>query len=609
MEDKLKRELGFWSVFAIATGAMISSGLFILPGIAYARTGPSVFLSYFFAGLLAVAGMLSQAELISAMPRAGGDYFYVTRTLGPAAGTVSGLLTWASLSFKSAFALIGMATFLELIVPINMHVAAIALTAVFVALNILGAKEASLIQKILVVSMLGLLLLYIFEGIQDVRVTNFEPFAFDGLKGIISTAGMVFISYGGLLKVASIAEEVKNPGKNIPLGMFISFFVVVSLYFLVILTTVGVLGDKLANSLTPITDGAAVVLGSLGQKLIGVAAVLAFVSTANAGIMAAARYPFALSRDGLLPTVTGKLNRFGVPFVSVLLTGALIVASLLMPLKPFVKAASSVLILSYAFACLSLLIMRFSGITNYRPQFRAPLFPYIQIIGLVGYVAMVVEMGLESILITLGIGALGLVFYMRYGGKHKREFALLHLIARITDRKIAERTLENELMEIIIERDKIVEDRFDRLVKKSKILDIKGKISKLELFRRVAAEMASELGMDFDELLRMLEEREKESSTAITPFIAIPHVVIDGEDKFTMVVVRALDGVYFSETAPEVKAIFFLAGTRDERQFHLQALAAIAQIVGNPNFEDSWLNARDVEDLRDILLLSRRVRA
>ncbi len=609
MEDKLKRELGLWSVFAIATGAMISSGLFILPGIAYARTGPSVFLSYFFAGLLAVAGMLSQAELISAMPRAGGDYFYVTRTLGPAAGTVSGLLTWASLSFKSAFALIGMATFLELIVPINMHVAAIALTAVFVALNILGAKEASLIQKILVVSMLGLLLLYIFEGIQDVRVTNFEPFAFDGLKGIISTAGMVFISYGGLLKVASIAEEVKNPGKNIPLGMFISFFVVVSLYFLVILTTVGVLGDKLANSLTPITDGAAVVLGSLGQKLIGVAAVLAFVSTANAGIMAAARYPFALSRDGLLPTVTGKLNRFGVPFVSVLLTGALIVASLLMPLKPFVKAASSVLILSYAFACLSLLIMRFSGITNYRPQFRAPLFPYIQIIGLVGYVAMVVEMGLESILITLGIGALGLVFYMRYGGKHKREFALLHLIARITDRKIAERTLENELMEIIIERDKIVEDRFDRLVKKSKILDIKGKISKLELFRRVAAEMASELGMDFDELFRMLEEREKESSTAITPFIAIPHVVIDGEKKFGMVVVRALDGVYFSETAPEVKAIFFLAGTRDERQFHLQALAAIAQIVGNPNFEDSWLNARDVEDLRDILLLSRRVRA
>ncbi len=609
MKNKLKRELGLWSVFAIATGAMISSGLFILPGMAYARAGPSVFLSYFFAGLLAVAGMLSQAELISAMPRAGGDYFYVTRTLGPAAGTVSGLLTWASLSFKSAFALIGMATFLELIVPINMHVAAIALTAVFVALNILGAKEASLIQKILVVSMLGLLLLYIFEGIQDVRVTNFEPFAFDGLKGIISTAGMVFISYGGLLKVASVAEEVKNPGKNIPLGMFISFFVVVSLYFLVILTTVGVLGDKLANSLTPITDGAAVVLGSLGQKLIGVAAVLAFVSTANAGIMAAARYPFALSRDGLLPTVIGRLNRFGVPFVSVLLTGALILGSLLMPLKPFVKAASSVLILSYAFACLSLLIMRFSGITNYRPQFRAPLFPYIQIIGLAGYLTMVIEMGLESILITIGIGALGLVFYMKYGGKHKREFALLHLIARITDKKIAVRTLENELMEIIIERDEIVEDRFDRLVKKSKILDIKGKISKLELFRRVAAEMALESGLDFDELFRMLEKREKESSTAITPFIAIPHVVIDGEKKFSMVVVRALNGVYFSETAPEVKAIFFLVGTRDERQFHLQALAAIAQIVGNPNFEDIWLNARDVEDLRDILLLSRRVRA
>ena len=89
----LKKELGLFETFAIAAGAMISSGLFVLPGIAHAKAGPAVVFSYFFAGLLAAAGMLSIAEIITAMPKAGGDYFYVMRTMGPSAGTVMGLLS------------------------------------------------------------------------------------------------------------------------------------------------------------------------------------------------------------------------------------------------------------------------------------------------------------------------------------------------------------------------------------------------------------------------------------------------------------------------------------------------------------------------------------
>ncbi|HUV36646.1 MAG TPA: amino acid permease, partial [Patescibacteria group bacterium] len=84
---KLKKELNLLDVFCFASGAMISSGLFILPGLAHARAGPAVFVSYVLAGLLAMTGMLSQAELVSAMPKAGGTYFYVRRTMGPAVGT------------------------------------------------------------------------------------------------------------------------------------------------------------------------------------------------------------------------------------------------------------------------------------------------------------------------------------------------------------------------------------------------------------------------------------------------------------------------------------------------------------------------------------------
>ena len=107
----LRKELTLPDVYCIATGAMISSGLFILPGIAHAYAGPAVVFSYFLAGLLVLPGMLSEAELVSAMPRAGGTYFYVTRSMGPAAGTVNGLITWFSMTLKSAFALCGYVCF------------------------------------------------------------------------------------------------------------------------------------------------------------------------------------------------------------------------------------------------------------------------------------------------------------------------------------------------------------------------------------------------------------------------------------------------------------------------------------------------------------------
>lgn len=106
---KLKKELNLLDVFCIASGAMISSGLFILPGLAHAQAGPAVVVSYLLAGLLAMTGVLSIAELATAMPKAGGDYFFITRGMGPAAGTVAGLLSWLSLSLKSSFALVGAA--------------------------------------------------------------------------------------------------------------------------------------------------------------------------------------------------------------------------------------------------------------------------------------------------------------------------------------------------------------------------------------------------------------------------------------------------------------------------------------------------------------------
>jgi len=115
MEANLKKELGLLDVFCVATGAMISSGLFILPAIAYAKAGPAVILSYFFASLLVLPSVFSKAELATAMPRAGGTYFFIERSLGSMCGLFGGLAGWFSLVLKSAFAVVGMSIIVDVV--------------------------------------------------------------------------------------------------------------------------------------------------------------------------------------------------------------------------------------------------------------------------------------------------------------------------------------------------------------------------------------------------------------------------------------------------------------------------------------------------------------
>jgi len=608
---KLKKELNLLDVFCIASGAMISSGLFILPGLAHARAGPAVVVSYFLAGLLAMTGVLSMAELATAMPKAGGDYFFITRGMGPAIGTVAGLLSWLSLSLKSSFALMGAAIFTGFIINVDIRIIAAALCLPFIFINLLGVKETGRTQVVLVAGLLALMLLYVVRGLPQIKVQHFEPFAPNGITAIFSTAGFVFISYGGLLKVASIAEEVKDPRRGIPLGMILSLLVVSIFYTLVILVTTGVLGAvELENSLTPISDGAAVFMGSWGRIALSTAAILAFVTTANAGIMAASRYPLGLSRDGLFPEFFGKVHaRFKTPHVSILFTGSFMILALFLQLDILVKAASSVLILTYILSSLSIIVLRESRLQNYQPSFRTPLYPWIKVIGIIGFGFLLFEMGKEALLVSSILIVGGLFVYWFYGRiRTTREYALLHLIERITAKELTTHSLETELKEIIRERDDIIKDRFDEIIEGSVVLDIDKSTPLEEFFELVAETVSDKLNVNPSGFLKLLLDSEKESTTALNPHLAIPHIIIDGEHTFDIILARCREGIVFSETAPKVHTVFVLVGTRDERNFHLRALAAIAQIVQDPHFEEKWMAAKSKEALRDIVLLGKRRR-
>ena len=613
MASNLKKELGLYEVFAIASGAMISSGIFVLPGIAYSQAGPSIIVSYFLAGLIALTGALSQSELVSAMPKAGGTYFYVVRSLGPAIGTIDGFISWFSLSLKTSFALIGLAAFLEIALRGNLffsiNAVAILFCVLFLFLNLLGVKNASRFQNILVSVLIFLLMLYVVLGLKSIKVSHFEPFNPKGLSSVFSTAGFVFVSYGGLLKVASIAEEVRNPGKIIPKGILMSLGLMMMIYTIVVFVTVGVLSpEKINGSLTPISDGAVVFWGSTGKWFLETAGFLAFITTANAGIMAASRYPYALSKDGFLPILFSKVNKKGVPYISLLATAFAIIGSLFLPLKILVKFASSVMILTFILSNLSVIILRESKIQNYRPEFKSPFYPWVQIIGILSFGFILFEMGKWAVFMVIVIILAGFLIYGFFGRRAYKEFALLHLVERITNKQIAGNILEEELKNIIRERDGIVKDRFDKLVEEAVVLDLEGNLSIDEFFKIVAEKFSCSLEMRSKDFFSLLMEREKESSTALNDFLAVPHIIVDGKKVFGLLIARVKKGVKFSKENKSVKAVFVLAGSKDERTFHLQVLAAIAQIVQNPNFEKMWISAKDESALRDIILLGKRKR-
>ncbi len=608
---KLAKGLGLIQLSCIAIGAMISSGLFILPGLAYAQAGPAVIASYFIAGLLALSGVLSMAELTTAMPKAGGDYFYITRGMGPAVGTIAGLLSWFALSLKTAFAVVGMAAFTTLLVNFDVRIIGIVLCIVFVLANVAGVKKAGRIQVVLVVGLLLLMAYYILKGTPAVDVHNLVPFSPRGAAAMLSTAGFVFVSYGGLLKIAAVSEEVQKPGRTIPLALAISLSIVALLYTLMVYVTVGVLpGESLRSSLTPISDAAEVFLGPPGRITLAIAAILAFVSTANAGILAASRYLFALSRDGLTPPWFARISeKHKTPVVAIYATGGFIVVALFLKLEILVEAASSVVILTNILANLSVVVLRESRLQNYRPSFRAPFYPWVQIVGILALAFILFEMGPGAFWICALLVAVGLVTYWTYGrARVDRDYALLHLVERITARELVTGTLEAELKDIIRERDEVVEDRFDHKVEDALIIDIEKSVTVDEFFQTVAEALAPRIKMPAPAVKGLLNARERESSTVLAPGLAIPHIVVEGEGVFEILIARAREGIIFAPDKKPVHAVFVLMGTRDERNFHLRALAAIAQVVQEERFEKNWMSARGEQSLRDLVLLAKRSR-
>lgn len=629
---RLRKELGLLDVYAISTGAMFSSGFFLLPGLAAAQTGPSVALAYLVASIFILPAMFSVAELATAMPRAGGAYYFLDRSMGPLVGTVGGLGTWMALVFKSAFALVGMGAYLALYIDVPAKPLAVGLTVAFAVLNVVGAKETSGLQRVLVGALLVVLGFFLVQGVvelvamtgDDAFGDRFSDFFAFGLTGFFSTVGFVFVSYAGLTKVASVSEEVRNPDRNIPLGMMLSLATTTVVYTVGVFIMVAVLPtEELRSDLTPVATAAAAFFdwlpGGVGVMLIVVAAIAAFASTGNAGILSASRYPLAMARDRIVSPRFAELGRFRTPTLGIMATAGLMTAAIiLLDIEGIAKLASAFQLLLFSLLSLAVVIMRESAIDGYDPGYRSPLYPLMQVFGFLAPLWLIAEMGQMAILFTFGLVGLTVGWYFYYA-RHRvgREGAILHTFARLGERRHV--GLDRELRQIVQEKGLREEDPYDSMVARAPVLDYSEPVTFDSLARDAAERLVDVLDLPARQIATGIARARDEGLVTMTGGVALLHWRERGLVRPGMLLIGLRDGLHQasagdpSEAGPEtvddtsdLRGIIALVSPHEDPGLHLRLLGHLATRIDEPDFVERWSESTDGQSLRATLLREER---
>ncbi|MDX1674052.1 MAG: amino acid permease, partial [Longimicrobiales bacterium] len=444
---------------------------------------------------------------------------------------------------------------------------------------------------------------------------QFTPFLPFGVNGLMATVGLVFVSYAGLTKVASVAEEVQDPDRNIPLGMALSLATATAVYVLGVFVIVAVLEPgELRSDLTPVATAAAAFFdwlpGSVGLILIVVAAIAAFASTGNAGILSASRYPLAMARDRLMPTPFARVGRFGTPTLGVMATAVLMIATIVfLDVEGLAKLASAFQLLLFAMVNLSVIVMREARIEAYDPGFRTPLYPWVQLLGVLGPLWLITELGPSAALMAVVLIGLCIGWYFYYAKRRvRRAGAIFHAFAHYGQRRDTD--LDMELRGIVKSKGLREADPFDEVVARARVLEVEEGIGLDAIFDRAATLLGRALGVPGS---RLVGEFRKEAETGFLPVArgaALPHARLEDLDRPELLLVRSRAGVEY-EGGPgsedhRVHAIIFLLSPEGAPGQHLRLLGHLASHIDEDGFLGLWLDARDEHALRETLLRDER---
>lgn len=413
--SELRRELGFWDALTIGAGTMIGAGIFLLAGVALEMSGPAAIFAYLLSGIVCMITASSAAELATGMPTSGGDYFFVSRSLGPAFGAISGVGIWLSLTFAIAFYLYGMGEYLSQFLPVTAFWGAFIGGVLLTILNVVGAKESGRTQVVIVLTLFAILGGFSVLGVFEIDTANLNPFFPFGTEPIFGTTALVFVSFLGFVKIAAVAEEIKDPSKNLPRALIGSVALVTVLYVVILLVVGGIFTQETIGSVRdPLTAAARQMLGNPGVVLIVIAGLLATISSANASILASSRINLAMARDRMVPKWLSEIHeKLLTPYRAIVLTGILALLFLLIDsLENLAKVASVLQLYSYAALNIGCIVLRSANPSWYKPTYRSPGTPWLQLIAAIGCLGIIVYSGtFAQIAVTvLIIGSLGWYF-------------------------------------------------------------------------------------------------------------------------------------------------------------------------------------------------------
>ncbi|RWZ82056.1 amino acid permease [Glutamicibacter sp. HZAU] len=454
---QLRRTLGMWQLTMISVGATMGTGILVILGDTVPIAGPAIWISFVIAGITALLSAMSYAEMAGMVPVSGSSYSYSYSTMGEGIAWICGWCLVLEYAVSVAAVAVGAGQYVnETLRAFGMELPAAlaggpaedgvvnlpALIVVVLATVLLvrGARESAIVNSIVVAIKAGILIFFSVVAFSAFNAGNFEPLLPMGAAGVTAAASSVFFSYIGFDAASTAGEEAKNPKRDLPRAIMLSMLIVTITYVLVAVSAIGAREwNWFEGAQAPLVQ----IVGDLtGQPIFvlafAVAAVLAIASVVLTVLYGQTRILLAMSRDGLVPPVFGKVsNRTGTPAAGTWITGILVaITAGFIPLGALADATSIGTLFAFALVGASVIYLR-----RKQPQaprtFKLPLYPVTPILGIFACLFLMSQLGWHTWLVFIIWMIAGAALYLGYGRRHSRlgqlsaqDYAASHANAR-----------------------------------------------------------------------------------------------------------------------------------------------------------------------------------
>jgi amino acid transporter len=436
---ELRRSIGLFQLTLFGVGATIGTGIFIVLTQAVPVAGPAVVWSFVMAGVVAGLTAICYAELASAVPVSGSSYSYAYATLGEGIAMVVAACLLLEYGVSAAAVAVGWSQYLNeffdnlfgFTIPDAIaqapeqggvfNVPAVVLVLLCTLLLLRGASESAKVNAIMVMTKIGVLVMFVIVGLQGWESDNLAHFAPFGVDGITSAAGIIFFSYIGLDAVSTAGEEVKNPRRNLPLAIVGALCVVTALYIAVAIVAVaaqplGAFKDQdagLANILEAVTGS------TWPATVLAGGAVISIFSVTLVVIYGQTRILFAMSRDGMIPPIFHKLNPKTMTPVPATIVVAVVVSLLagVLPINFLAEMTSIGTLVAFLVVSVGVMVLRQTQ-PDLPRGFKVPLYPIVPLASIAGCIWIIQDLRAVTIYVFVLWAAVALAWYFFYGIGH-----------------------------------------------------------------------------------------------------------------------------------------------------------------------------------------------